>query len=74
MECYICANKLENKYLCTKCYEMVIDMLQSKSNIVTNPKWEQHCLICGEYKDRIIIDVPNCGPICNRCVYNQNEI
>jgi hypothetical protein len=68
MECFICSEKLKKRHLCNQCSNLVDKMLETKSNIIKNPEWINHCLICGEYEERVIVDVSNCGPICDKCI------
>lgn len=74
MECYVCSKKLDKEYLCEQCVNLILKMLEANTHVISNPKWENHCLICGEYEDRVIIDVPNCGPICGKCLSEAKRI
>ena len=66
MECYICRKRLEKGYLCKKHCNELKEMLDRKENIIENPTFAHHCLICGEFEDRIIIEYPSVGPFCNK--------
>lgn len=48
-------------------------MLTLNENIVSNPGWGNHCIICGEYEERKIVDLPDCGPICDICIKEESD-
>jgi hypothetical protein len=73
MQCFICSKELPEGYLCEAHTKELYDMLQKGTNIILTPDWNNHCLICGEYVDKIIVDHPNCGPICDRDIREEFE-
>ncbi|MCL2677878.1 MAG: hypothetical protein FWE85_02360 [Clostridiales bacterium] len=65
MQCYICGKELDKGYLCEEHRQELKRMIRKKENLIENPKFKHHCLICGEFKGRIIIDYPSVGPFCD---------
>lgn len=68
LECFICSQQLVKGYLCDQCATESLKMLNDKYRVNFKPEWNDHCLICGEYKNRTILNFPSCGPICDKCI------
>jgi hypothetical protein len=66
MECYACGEKINSGYLCKRHAGELKGMLEKEDGKIANPDWKHHCLICGEHKDRIIIEYPSAGYFCDR--------
>lgn len=73
MECFVCSKKLSEGYLCEEHSRELYEMLVKGQGLVSNPDWKSHCLICGEYEDRIIVDYPLAGPFCNKDIITEWE-
>ncbi len=73
--CYICTKELrdESFSLCKDHAKELYDMLNNKQNIVVDPDWRYHCLICGEFEHRRIIDYPSAGPFCDKDIKKEWE-
>ena len=72
MECFICSRRLEKGYLCSDCVVEALKKLNEKNRVNMNPSFHDHCLICGGYENRVILDFPSCGPICDKCILDSN--
>lgn len=72
MECYICSTETSGTFLCEDCCSKGLDYLRNKVNIIKNPDWRYHCLLCGEYDDRIIVNFSS-GPVCDQCILGELE-
>lgn len=72
MKCHICSKKINKAFLCQDCCREGVEHLKNNIDIIENPDWRYHCLICGEYKDRKIVDFPS-GPICDKCIHEELE-
>ena len=58
-------------YLCKKHALELKEMLVQKKGIVKNPDMRHHCLICGKYQDRVIIDYPSVGYFCDQDIEEE---
>lgn len=71
--CIICNKELEVKdiYLCQN-HTMELQEIRLNgeldSNIFVNPTFNEHCMICGEWKNREMILIQGSIYICNRCL------
>lgn len=70
MECFICGKKIQQGYFCDEHLKELKEMLYLEKNIIKNPNERHHCMICGEYQDRVIIEYPNVGYICDKDIEN----
>ncbi|MDP4091980.1 MAG: hypothetical protein Q8920_01315 [Bacillota bacterium] len=78
LKCYCCwKNATSNThYYCFKCIKKLKKMFDNNIadfgdkcfEILENPHHSSHCISCGEFEDRRIIDV-KC--ICNKCVMEE---
>ena len=66
MQCFICGKNLNNGYLCSVHRQELKEMLRKKQGIVENPTFKHHCLICGAFEGRILIEYPLVGYFCNQ--------
>lgn len=73
MECYVCSKELAEGYLCEEHSELLYQMLINGQSVILNPDWKNHCLICGEYDDRVIVDFSLAGPFCNKDIISEWE-
>ena len=73
MQCFICAQKLVEGFLCKKHSAELHKMLELRLGVIDNPKMTHHCLICGEYRDRIIIEYHSVGYFCGRDIEEENN-
>jgi len=71
MECFVCSMELNEGYLCEKHAKILVEMLEKSDGIVEMPQWIDHCLICGQYEDRVIVEYPNCGCFCNKDIWAE---
>jgi hypothetical protein len=76
-ECIICNKILDinEVYLCEKHTQGLTQLLQiSTSNIIIHkPDFKYHCMICGEWKNRILVNYPSWCYICDKCIdYSKN--
>lgn len=71
MQCFVCGMKIEEGYLCKKHTQELKKMLLNEQNVINNPDFKQHCLICGEYKERVIIEYPSVGCFCDRDIETE---
>lgn len=80
MECFVCGKQITNRHLCKRHLDILVKMLEKEEGVTLYPSWRHRCLICGEYKDRIIVEYPSIGYFCNRDImeeldkYNQQRI
>jgi hypothetical protein len=73
MECFVCSKKLKNGYLCKEHASELYSMLEKGEGEVENPDWKSHCLICGEFEHRRLIDYPSAGPFCDKDIKEEWE-
>jgi hypothetical protein len=71
--CFICNKITEQVYLCELHANELYKMLKNKERVIENPDWKVHCLICGEYENRIIVDYPNAGPFCDKDIIESKN-
>jgi predicted nucleic acid-binding Zn ribbon protein len=71
MECYVCGKSLEMGFLCEEHARILLVMLEKGEGEVHDPTWKHHCLICGEYKDRRIVEYPDAGYFCDRDIREE---
>lgn len=65
MKCFICSKEINNGYLCGEHANELYNMLEQRKGVINTPDWRHHCLICGEFKERVILDYPQCGLFCD---------
>lgn len=74
-KCIICNIPLEFKgiYLCEIHTQELTNISHNKgkfqSIILYNPSFNEHCMLCGEWEDRIIINHPDWNYICDKCLF-----
>lgn len=73
MECLVCSKLLEDGYLCEDHSRELYEMLTKGEGTIINPDWKSHCLICGEYQERVIVEFPSAGPFCNKDIVSEWE-
>lgn len=76
MECFICGKALTEGYLCKQHAKELHSMLKDKRGIVCNPDFRHHCAICGEFKNRIIVEYKGVGFFCELDIeeaFNNSE-
>jgi len=71
MECFICSKAIGCGYLCEQHARELKDMLENKIGVIETPDWRHHCLICGEHKNRIIIEYPSAGYFCDEDICEE---
>ena len=71
-KCIICNVKLVHSgvFLCERHTNKLEDNYKTEENIITTPTFKEHCMICGEWENRIIINYPEWNYICNVCLKN----
>ena len=71
-KCFICNCLLQkdNIYLCQKHTQELFDSysVSSSNNVIQMPSEKEHCHLCGEYKDRMIIYYKNWFYLCDFCL------
>jgi predicted nucleic acid-binding Zn ribbon protein len=73
MQCFVCGKALDKGYLCKEHSQKLKRMLDKKVGVVENPDFRHHCSICGEFKERVIIEYPSVGYFCNVDIEEENE-
>ena len=70
LKCYHCGESATSNthYLCFECLKKLEIMLVD-GKIIENPSFIHHCVVCGEYENRKIID--SMIPICDKCVVEE---
>jgi hypothetical protein len=71
MQCFVCGKKIEEGYLCNEHIQELKKMLLNERNVIKNPDFKHHCLICGEYKERVIIEYPSVGYFCDQDIETE---
>lgn len=83
LKCYCCGenNTSDEFYYCLQCLKKLQIMFNSNKNLINDPQHYNHCISCGEFKNRKILytggscSFPDHGddgiPICNRCVEDE---
>jgi hypothetical protein len=73
-ECYICSKKLpdETFNLCREHAQILYDMLNNEQNLIVDLDWRYHCLICGEYEDRTMVEYSG-GYFCDKDIREEWE-
>jgi hypothetical protein len=74
LKCFICSEHTNEKYLCQEHCKELYQMLINRTNIIEKPEFKHHCMICGEYQDRIIINYPTWFYICNKDVLEEWKV
>jgi hypothetical protein len=72
LECNVCSKETSETFLCKDCCNQGLEYIESNKQIIENADWRYHCMICGEFEDRLIVNFPE-GPICNRCINEAFE-
>lgn len=80
-KCFICDKPLEaiDVFLCKKHTIIALEVLLTgvykgeKYKIYENSQYMQHCGICGEWENRIIINYPKWNYLCDRCIEKARE-
>jgi predicted nucleic acid-binding Zn ribbon protein len=86
LKCYCCGENItsDTHYYCYNCVKILKNMFDTNIadfggeyfEILENPHPSSHCISCGEFENRRIIDVRH---ICDKCVieeliaYEQNK-
>ena len=80
-KCIICNKELFQKdiYLCKKhtaCLSVILD--NGKYNgkqykRIEKTEFKHHCEICGEYKNRVIVNYPDPFFICSMCIKSAKK-
>lgn len=65
MECFICGKETTKVYLCEQHAKELYAMLVSNQGKVEEPKFLNHCNICGEYEGRVIIEQSDICYVCD---------
>lgn len=73
MKCFVCSKEVRHSYLCKEHADLLYEMLNNSIGKIVKPDWKYHCLICGEYKDRTIIEFPNSGYFCDKDIVAAYE-
>ncbi len=71
-KCVICDVRLIYKdvFICESHAKELYKKLKKGENIIKLPSFKEHCMICGEWKNRIIINYPSWNYVCNICLKN----
>lgn len=78
-KCYICETELDvsGVFICrthtVELYKILSNEITIKDAIIINPEFIQHCHICGEYENRVIINHPEWFYICNVCLESATK-
>jgi hypothetical protein len=66
MECYVCGKNTTGQELCLEHVKILVTMLTKGEGVISHPDWRNHCAICGEFENRIIVEYPLIGYFCNK--------
>lgn len=71
-KCIICDKKLiqSDVFLCERHTKELDNNFKKEKNIINCPSFKEHCMICGEWKNRAIINYPEWNYVCNICLKN----
>lgn len=69
-KCFVCNKELEYAgiYLCKEHCLDIDEQLNSSPQLIFNTSFDNHCQLCGEWENRIIISYKDWCYICNKCV------
>jgi hypothetical protein len=70
MQCYVCGKESGSGYLCKEHAELLLYKLKLQQTI-QSPTFAYHCAICGEWKDRIIVEDENGMYFCDRDIFDE---
>ena len=82
-KCYCCGKVYprDDLFYCDECLMKLSKAFETGEGVVFNPKHYDHCISCGEYKNRKIVYTGNTGlfpthpkdsvPICDNCVQEE---
>lgn len=75
-KCIICDKELTSKgvFLCESDTLKLYYKLNTKLDIINNPTFKEHCMICGEWENRVIINFPTWNYTCNVCLRRAMNI
>lgn len=70
--CYICNEQVTVKdiWLCKEHAFNLNRHFESGFCLIKKPEFANHCMICGEWENRIILQIPDNAPYCNVCIDN----
>jgi|GEM_PF-1552957 len=69
-KCYICGIEVSNKgvFLCEEHALELQKCLVNGENLILKPEFPEHCMICGNWECRIIVNSLGWNYICDECV------
>lgn len=75
-KCIICDKELiENGILlCESHTFQLYEIISNNQDTITNPSLREHCMICGEWDNRVIVNFPSWNYICNLCLKRAMKV
>ncbi len=75
--CIICDSELRHSgiFICEHHTNVLNNFLEKSisEKIIKNPTFKNHCMICGEWENKIIINHPHWNFVCTICFNTAND-
>ena len=75
-KCIICDKELrnENIFLCEEHTKDLLNKSLNDQDKIIKPDENQHCHICGEYKERTMLNYDSWLYVCNLCLDDAKKV